>query len=266
VPVTPIRLLTFNALIRGDVRARLRALGTILEQSEYDIVCLQEVLHRGTARLLRRLTPGYGGRFASGFPLLKGGLMVLSRWPLKQAGFTRYPLAGPPRTELLMRKGAQLVVADTPAGELAVVNTHLSANRDDDWSPDNRYTRIADAELETLAGLVAAIDPALPVVVAGDLNLPRDSSTLARFRETAGLRDVLAGDTRPTYRPTARFPDPPALDHVLVRSTADRTVTAQARLVFQDEVPLADGRTAYLSDHYGIEADLVVQGFRATPA
>lgn len=254
--MTGIRLLTFNALIRGDVRPRLRALGRILEASRYDVVCLQEVLHRGSARLLRRHTPGYGARVASGFPLLKGGLMVLSRWPVARRDFTRYPRTGPLRTELLMRKGAQVSVVSTPGGDLAVVNTHLSANRDGDWSPGNRYTRIAAAELERLAGLVAAIDPALPVVVAGDFNVPRDSPTFTRFLDAAGLDDLLAGDTRPTYRPTARFPAPPALDQVLVRSTSDRKVTGRARLVLQDAVRLAGGREVYLSDHYGIEADL----------
>jgi endonuclease/exonuclease/phosphatase family metal-dependent hydrolase len=258
VPVTRIRLLTINALIRGDVRRRLRALAAILEESDYDIVCLQEVLHSGSVRLLRRHTPGFGHRLASGFPLLHGGLMLLSRWQLVRAGFTRYPIGRPLRTELLMRKGAQVAVVDTPGGALAVVNTHLSANRDGDWALDNRYTRIARRELDTLAGLVAALDPGLPVVVAGDFNVPRDSVAFTAFAEAAGLRDVLAGDPAPTYRPTARFPAPPALDQVLVRSTPDRTLAARARLVLRDAVVLPGGRTGYLSDHYGIEAELTI--------
>lgn len=258
--MTRIRLLTLNALIRGGVRQRLRALGGILERSEYDVVCLQEVLHRGGARLLRRLTPSYGERFATGFPLLRGGLMLLSRWPVVRRDFTRFPIVGRARPELLMGKGAQVAVVRTPGGDLAVVNTHLSANRDGDWAPENRYTRIARAELATLARVVTAIDPALPVVVAGDFNVPRESPTLTAFRQAAGLDDVLAGDTGTTYRPTARYPAPPALDQVLVRSTSDGGVDARARLVFQDAVALPNGRTGYLSDHYGIEADLTLTG------
>lgn len=254
MPVTSIRLLTLNALVRGDVRPRLRALAAILDESDYDVVCLQEVLHAGSVRLLRRLTPGFRHRFASGFPLLHGGLLLLSRWPFVRSGFTRYPAGRPLRTEMLMRKGVQVAVVDTPGGPLAVVNTHLSANRDGDWAPANRYTRIARGELDALAGLVAALDPALPVVVAGDFNVPRDSLALTAFAEAAGLRDVLAGDTAPTYRPTARFPAPPALDQVLVRGTP----SARARLVFKDAVALPGGRTGYLSDHYGIEADLTI--------
>ena len=61
-------------------------------------------------------------------------------------------MAGPARTELLMRKGAQLAVLDSPAGPLAVVNTHLSANRDDDWSEGNRFTGVIRGELDDRYG------------------------------------------------------------------------------------------------------------------
>ncbi|MET9411787.1 endonuclease/exonuclease/phosphatase family protein [Streptomyces sp. NPDC002935] len=124
-------------------------------------------------------------------------------------------------------------------------------------SPTNRYTRIAAAELARLTGLIAAIGPSLPVAVVGDLNVPRDSAALADFVAAAGLRDILAGDTRPTYRPTPRWPSPPALDHVLVRAAAGETLTGSADFVFQDKVTLGDGRQAYLSDHYGVQAQLI---------
>ncbi|MEU5281728.1 endonuclease/exonuclease/phosphatase family protein [Streptomyces asoensis] len=250
------RLLTMNALYTGDVPARLRALGAALDRSDHDVVCLQEVMYRRHVRLIRRAAPGYRYAACSGTALLKGGLVLLSRWPISRYRFVRYPTTGPVRGELLMRKGAQVAYVATPTGELAVVNTHLSANRDDDWSPANRYTRIAAGELARLTALVAAIDPSLPVAVVGDLNLPRDSATLTDFITAAGLSDVLAGDTRPTYRPTPGWPSPPALDHVLIRAAAGETLTGNADFVFQDKVTLGDGRRAYLSDHYGVQAEL----------
>lgn len=254
----PVRLLTLNALFKGDVRPRLRALGGLLDEAGHDIVCLQEVMYRRNAHLVHRLTTHLPHRAWSGSVFLKGGLVLLSRWPIRRYEFAPYPMLRPVRGELLMRKGAQVAVVDTPTGGLAVVNTHLSANRDDDWSPDNRYTRIGQAELRRLAEALSTLDSELPVVVVGDFNLPRESAVLTAFAGTAGLRDVLAGDTSPTYRPTPSWPHPPALDHVLVRSAAGQELTARARLVFQDAVTLADGRSVYLSDHYGIETDLLL--------
>lgn len=251
--VTELRLLTLNALMRGDVRPRLRALGSILERSSYDMVCLQEVLLSRHARLLR-------GRFAqhawSGTVLLRGGLVLLSRWPVRAARFVRYPRVGPARAEYFMRKGAQLAVIETPGGPLVLANTHLSANHDDDWSPEHPHTRIARAELGRLAGELAGVDPALPVVAVGDLNVPRDSVALAEFLATTGLTDVLAGDPEPTFRPTPKWPAPPAFDHVLVRSAPGRPVSGQGRLVFREPVPWPGGGHGFLSDHYGVEVVL----------
>ena len=253
-----LRLLTFNALMRGDVRPRLRALGAVLAESGYDIVCLQEVAFRGHAALLRRTARRYGHRAWSGTVLLEGGLALLSRRPVRAVRFARYPRTGPTRAEYLMRKGAQIAVVETAQGPLAVVNTHLSANRDGDWSPANRYTRVARAELDHLAGELARLDPALPVVAVGDFNVPRTAGTLGAFLATAGLTDSMAGDTEPTYRPTARWPTPPAFDHVLIRSAPGRTLSARARIVLRDPVSLPGGRRGYLSDHYGVEAVLTL--------
>jgi endonuclease/exonuclease/phosphatase family metal-dependent hydrolase len=249
-----LRLLTFNALMKGDVRPRLGALGAVLRDSRYDVVCLQEVLFRRHARLLRRAAGQFGHHAWSGGVLLSGGLVLLSRWPVRTARFTRYPRVGPARPEYLMRKGAQVAVLESPDGPVVIANTHLSANRDDDWSPGNRYTRVARAELAHLAAGLATVDPALPVVVVGDLNVPRDSVALAEFLAATGLTDVLAGDTEPTFRPTPQWPAPPAFDHVLVRPAPGREVSAEARLVFREPVPLSGGRQGYLSDHYGVEA------------
>jgi endonuclease/exonuclease/phosphatase family metal-dependent hydrolase len=253
--MTDVRLLTLNALMRGDVRARLRILGGILAGSAYDVVLLQEVVHRGSTALLRRTAPGFAHRRATGLVQVAGGLVLLSRWPVAEYRFHRFRVTGPRRPEALMRKGVQVATVRTPGGPLAVVNTHLSANRDDDWAPENRFTRVAAAELAEIAGLLATVDPDLPVVVAGDFNVPRESAVLTSFARAAGLTDVLAGDTSPTYRPTVRFPNPPALDQVLIRG---RSLAGRATLVFQDPVTLPDGRSTYLSDHYGIAADLTL--------
>jgi endonuclease/exonuclease/phosphatase family metal-dependent hydrolase len=249
-----VRLLTFNVLFKGDVRPRLRALAGML--GEYDVVCLQELVLRRNAGLLAGTLP-YGR--CHGRPLVRGGLAVLSRWPVERCAFRGFPYAGPARTEWLMRKGAQTAVVRTPEGPVTVVNTHLSANRDDDWSPGNRWAPVQRAELDRLTEIVAATSG--PLVVAGDLNLPADSPLLRDFARANDLTDARAGETGPTYRPTESWPSPPALDHVLTRGFE----AARTRLVLQDPVPLPDGRTAFLSDHYGIAADLTPTGWPAPP-
>ncbi|MGF1431421.1 endonuclease/exonuclease/phosphatase family protein [Kitasatospora sp. LaBMicrA B282] len=258
--MTTIRLLTFNALCRGRVRERLRALGEVLERSDYDLVCLQEVVFTRHLAELRAVARSYGyAAHVPAYPLVRGGLVTLSRLPLGRQRHTLFRPARPLRREWLMLKGMLLTEYRVAERRLVVVNTHLSANLDGDWSPENRYSRLQVRELARLAELVRAVDPAALLVVTGDFNVPRDSAAHEHFTAAAGLRDLLAGEREPTYRPTERWPHPPALDQVLVRAPAGLAVSTTAGLVLREAVPLGDGTEAYLSDHFGIAAELRIE-------
>lgn len=245
-----IGLLTFNTLFRGDSRARIRALAGILEDSPYDVVCLQEVVSPRNLAALRAATPSYP-HIAHGpsFPLVRGGLVTLSRRPIVRRHYRPYRFIGRPRLEGLLRKGALLTRVQLGDEHVTIVNTHLTANRDTDWDLANPYTRIEAGELAQLADLLA--HPALtdPLIVAGDLNVPRSSPVLRDFRDATGLADVLDGDPATTFRPTPKVSLEP-IDQILATPPLRATTT----LVFQDEIRLADGRSCYLSDHYGIAA------------
>jgi hypothetical protein len=66
----------------------------------------------------------------------------------------------------------------------------------------------------------------------------------------------MAGDREPTYRPTERWPTPPAFDHVLVRPAA---LAAETEIVLRDDAVTAPGgRSVFLSDHYGVASTITV--------
>ena len=243
------RILTFNTLDQGDARARIRALGSVLEQSDYDVVCLQELRIPQSLALLRSLTPSYR-HVAHGLrlPTVAGGLAVLSRVPIVGHRFARFPGSGPLRKELLLRKGVLTTRLCIDDQFLTVVNTHLSANKKADWSRAQPFTKVQQAELRETAAAVRRIESGEPVVMVGDFNVPRESWLFDEFVTASGLTDTLHGSPEPTYRPTPRWPGA-ALDQALV----SRHLSATPELVLKDDsVRLADGRTAYLSDHYGI--------------
>lgn len=247
------RVLTFNTLFRGRARARAGMLADLVERSDYDVVCLQEVVSprilgriRGATRsyphVVRTLAP----------PLVRGGLVTLSRWPVVRTHFLTFGLAPPARLEWLLRKGALFTRVRAPGGFLTVVNTHLTANMDMDWSPSNPYTKVERSELRRLAAAVNRIPETEPMVVMGDFNVPRDSPFFQEFISATGLEDALKGGTEPTYRPD--YADIGAIDQLLVRPGIEAT----ARVVFKEEVRLPSGRMSVLSDHYGIAATLTV--------
>ncbi|WP_020521958.1 endonuclease/exonuclease/phosphatase family protein [Catelliglobosispora koreensis] len=75
-------LLTLNALFKGDVHRRLRLLSGLLAQSNYDIVCLQEVMYRSNLRFF-----DYPHVFASGACCSKVALSSCPAFRCGSAGF-----------------------------------------------------------------------------------------------------------------------------------------------------------------------------------
>lgn len=253
--MTKVRILTFNTLFRGRTRVRMDALAGLLDRSGYDVVCLQEVISPLILAALRRGTRSYP-HLARGwtFPIVRGGLVTLSRRPVTRVHYHPFTPARPARPEWLLNKGALFTRVQLPGGYLTVVNTHLSANMDMDWSPSNAYTKVEQAELRQLADAINRIPRAEPLVAMGDFNVPRDSGYFQTFASVTGLQDAMDGSTEPTYRP--EYADIGAIDQLLVRPPLE----AKTRLVFKEK-PNLDGRPTPLSDHYGIEAVLTPAGF-----
>jgi endonuclease/exonuclease/phosphatase family metal-dependent hydrolase len=232
------------------------------------VVCLQEVVWRRNLALLRGRAASYPHAAYRAFgPAITGGLVTLSRWPIERQRYVVYRVraVGPvPRIDWLVRKGLLITDFQVAGQPLTIVNTHLLANSDGDWSRANTYARGEQAELSQLAEELNGIEADASLVVAGDLNVPRDAWLFDEFLGRAGLTDVLAGRAGPTYRPTPRFSASKAIDHVLVRPSPGSQFVTDARPVFQERVSLRNGRSLYLSDHYGIEARLELRRLSAT--
>jgi endonuclease/exonuclease/phosphatase family metal-dependent hydrolase len=127
-----------------------------------DVVCLQEVwTARTRAALVEALGPDLSAAQSD-----RGGLLLLSRWPIREEAFTPYPVTeGLSVVERLAGKGVLDVVVETPAGPLRVVSTHMVA-----FDVTSR-----EAGLPVLLEVVAR-RPDLPLVLAGDFNLRRLAS------------------------------------------------------------------------------------------
>lgn len=244
------RILTFNTLYRGQARARIRALCSVLEASDYDIVCLQELAYPQNFELVRSLTPSFpyvshGARL----PLVRGGLLTLSRIPIVGSRFAKFGPHGPLRGEMSWRKGVLTTRFAQDDVFFSVANTHLSANKTGSWDRSVPFTRVQRAELADLTRAVTQISTGEPVVAVGDFNVPRDSWLLAEFLAATGLRDAFAGSTESTYRSWSGG----SLDQVLVSPN----LRATASVALTEKTRLDTGQFAYLSDHYAVAADIV---------
>ncbi|MFF3717434.1 poly(A) polymerase [Streptomyces prasinus] len=248
-----LRVLTWNTLWdrydsdRIDTARRRPLLLSALADADADVIALQEVEAGLLALLLRApwIRAGYTlGAAPGGKDVEDSGLLLLSRLPVREAG--RHAL-GP-------HKAVTAVTVETGSGPLVVATTHLSS----DHSPDGPARR--QAELGRLAEGLGGVDGDL--ILVGDFNDGGDGPAAA-----LGLRDAWTevhgpGDRTPTFDPgvnplaavSSLSGRASRLDRIFLRTERLRATGASLR----GDSPAADG--LYVSDHYGVEADLQLSG------
>lgn len=250
-PSGPVRVLTWNTLWdrydadRVDSARRRPLLLRALRDADVDVIALQEVEAELLAMLMAEpwLRSGWTlGTDPRGRDVDECGLLLLSRLPVREAA---YHALGP-------HKGVTAMVVETDSGPLVVAATHLSSDHSEDGA--GRRT----AELSRIAEGLAGLDADL--VLMGDFNDGGDTPQV-----TLGMRDAWSeahghDDTTPTFDPgtnplaaisslTGRVS---RLDRVLLRSAGDRLRVRRAELY--GDRPTPDG--LYISDHYGVRAEL----------
>jgi poly(A) polymerase len=254
VPADALRVLTWNTLWDWynaehiDTARRRPALLAALEAADADVIALQEVEAPLLAMLLD--APWVRARYTLGTDpcgrdVADTSLVLLSRLPVREAGVHFF---GP-------HKAVTAVALETTAGPLVVAATHLTS----DHSPTGAGRRKAEqAEMaEWLSG------PEENVLVMGDFNDAREDAEGVGPR--LGLRDAWtqthgASDHTPTFDPganplaavSAPGGEPGRLDRVLLRGNG----LTVAGVWLHGDVPTP--QRVYLSDHYGVAADLRV--------
>jgi endonuclease/exonuclease/phosphatase family metal-dependent hydrolase len=136
-----------------------------------------------------------------------------------------------------------------------VLNTHLLANFDGDWSESNRYYRLQHQQLTTLADVVAALDR--PAIITGDFNIAGNSPLFRTFIQETGLLNTFGDNCPPTFHEAYLRPRRPAhcIDFLLLSDPSITVKTTQ--LTFTTPLPMPNGPD-YLSDHLGLQATLTL--------
>ena len=180
-----------------------------IESLDADIVCLQETTSAWEQFLRPRLAPRYAHIRFRHTPQPGGGLAILSRWPFRDAGYVK------------ARDGwfpAWIVHAQTPAGQVQLMNVHLRPPLDARYGSAVRsYFTTREVRLREVQELHAHLEQGMPTLVLGDCN-EHDTSRALAWLGKQGLRDALRDFDRHTN--TWRWPYGPItvrrrLDHIL---------------------------------------------------
>ncbi|HEY3559558.1 MAG TPA: endonuclease/exonuclease/phosphatase family protein [Kribbella sp.] len=227
-------------LFGSALRTRYTAIAEAFEKSLVDVVNLQEVLTYRHLHLLRRSMPSYRTNFRPSAAGPAGGLVTFTRHPAVGTRYRRFPAA--PTTAGLRRRArldARLKgVLFTRLPGLTVLNTHLLANHDGDWSTANRYYPIHHAQLTALTQYAGSVEG--PMVLAGDFNIARDTDLYRDFLRSSGLVDAFGDDCPPTFHQAYLRPGQPAhcIDFILLSNLTAESAHTDAN---------------YPSDHLGLE-------------
>jgi len=258
-----------------SVGARMQAIGRRLASLDLDAIAFQEVW---TADARDRLVAA--GR-AAGLPGawhhpagFGGGLLVLTRLPIRSARFDPFSLRGDPvrpdHPDYYGGKGWATLELATRAGPLMLVDTHLHARYTNDVPHAYRAHRVG--QIAELA--LASRKLQHPVVTLGDLNFTDVHPEHAILTGLTGLRDVAADLDRPSatvlrenpYRADSRKPDR-RVDYVFARDGGGTAIVPlHMKRVFDERFEL-DGGPASFSNHAGVlaELELVPGAGRALP-
>lgn len=263
-----MRLGTFNVwglpeAFSDDVSSRMRVIAKRLAASDLDILLIQEAWTREVRQTIRR------GARRAGFSVSEGegasgGLMTLSRLPIRSSRFDRFRFRGDPerfdKGEYIGGKGFEIVEIEGPDGPFLLVNTHLHA----------RY-RIEDSALDSavrtaqLLEIIAFVDDAPgTVVVGGDFNCRPGEPEYEVFRGLTGAVELGSDLTQGTlsssnfYKRDRNGPDK-RIDFLFVRPASGVAwTTRDARLVFHESARIRR-RDRSLSDHFGFRVELAWQ-------
>ena len=275
-----IRVATLNVWalpepLAPKIGARMRAIGERLAGLELDVAAFQEVWTVPARHEL--VAAGLAAGLVHAWhhkPSYGGGLLVLSRLPIRSARFDEFSVRGDPgrpdHPDYYGGKGWATLELMTDAGPLAFVDTHLHARYSRDVSHEYRSQRVGQiVEL----GL-ASRELRSPVVAVGDLNLVDTDPEHAILTGLTGLRDIAVELATPDatvlrgnpYRAESSKPDR-RVDYVLARDgVAAGIVPLSSRRIFDERLEL-DGAAASVSNHAGVLAELeIVPGAgRPTP-
>ena len=260
-----LKLLTFNTLgtpfFAKDITTRYKKTAEIINDSETDIVCLQELFSVYNKYLFDKWLSKYPYRIAKRSPFgLFGGLAIYSKLPLTFEEFHLYSY--PPGTAIpfytrLAKSG--ILVCNLQDIPLRLATTHLTTDTVHNITPKNKRYNLIRSQILQAADLFK--DDEKSIVLTGDFNTAKHSMLYNEFLKTTDAIDTFSEFEDITYSPERtpyRFPAEQAsrIDFVFYKSHKTRITMSEKSHIFREKELLSNGKSSYLSDHIGLTTTL----------
>lgn len=247
----------FKTLLRNDIRKRFKAISTIIQSLDSDFLLLQEVHDFPHYFFLKKLLSSYPhSAYKNSLYGPRGGVVIFSKHPLTTIHFYDFMNKGAiynkSITGHLSLKGILSVKIKNT--NIWLLNTHLTQNSDHDWSHKNRFVPLLESQLAQLLVHVNSITARDgKVILAGDLNMPKNTQYYDTFLKKSGLIDGFKADSFTTYHQSF-LPSNASVGRVDYIFTSALLHLVRKNYILRSPLRDDEGNEFYASDHIGLIA------------
>lgn len=263
-----LSLLTFNTLgtplFAPDITKRYKAIGRLINERDYDIVCLQEIFSYYHLFIFRKTL--------TAFPYVsykknalgpRGGVVIFSKLPLSKSEFYTYNIPEkvqfPFHTKLAQNGILSSIIEPF---SIRISTTHLTSDIEHNLTPKNKFYYLIESQSQQAANIFntyAKNDQSL--IMTGDFNIAKHSALYKEFLNKTHAKDTFANDEIATYYKERlgfyfKANTSSRIDYIFYKSKQIKSIMTEH--VFLEEETVGKSKKSYLSDHIGLHCILSV--------
>jgi endonuclease/exonuclease/phosphatase family metal-dependent hydrolase len=264
-------LLDFNTLgtpvFARDITKRYKKITEIIDESQIDVVCLQEVSTYYHLSLLKKYIRTYPFLYKQNYVYgPRGGLVILSKMPLEDITYINFASLGSLKNlsfyTHLIKNG--ILSAKIEGHPVQILNTHLVTDWEFEWSPQNLYYNTVQTQVrEVIKHVMHLTKKGQSVLLMGDFNMKKHSLLYDELIEKTKMKDIFEKETSPTYfieRLDYKFKGKTSerIDFIFVKEEKAKVKATPRGHMMDKQERLINGKLSYLSDHIGLRADIEI--------
>jgi endonuclease/exonuclease/phosphatase family metal-dependent hydrolase len=263
-----LSLVTFNTLgvpfFAPNITKRYKKIAQLINDSDYDIVCLQELFSYYHLFLFKNNLKKFPNvAYQKNLLGPRGGLAIFSKLQLNNPDFHTYSIpknARFPFHTKLVQNGVLSSIIEPFS--IRICTTHLTSDIEHNLTPKNDYYNLIKAQsIEAANVFNNYAKSGQPIIMTGDFNIAKHSLLYKEFLETTHANDVFEKDETATYyneRLGFYFKALASnrIDYIFYKTKNIVPLTIEN--IFIEEVAIRKHKKTYLSDHIGLHCTLSV--------
>jgi endonuclease/exonuclease/phosphatase family metal-dependent hydrolase len=181
----------------------------------------------------------------------KGGLVTFSKIPVQKSALVSYPN---PKIFKKIFLGKGVLINKIKDSAIYILNTHLTSNRDNDWSKTNRFYSVHISQIEKLKKAIENIKSFNFLIISGDFNISKNSDLYKKITDGMQIKDVFRKYNSPTFHQEfmSKSEKSNRIDYILIKTKKRWSSTKKSHLFTKVQIAKKINK-GFSSDHIGLQ-------------